>query len=89
MFSKKELKNYVFSILSVIAFAIVTVSLVACEEAEDALTNTVCEDIPISCNRSIDYKACANGSGDSWYELNGTRYDDVNTVVAAAIDYCD
>lgn len=90
MFSKKELKNSVISILSVLAFAVLTVSLVACEEAEDALTNTVCEDIPVSCNRSpFEYKACADGTGDAWYEFNGTRYDNVNTVTNVVLDYCD
>ncbi|WP_439130722.1 hypothetical protein [Polaribacter sp.] len=90
MFTNQQVKSSIISILGIAAFAVSTVFFVSCEEAEDALTNTVCQDVALDCDRSpYKYQACANGSGDSWWELNGTRYDDVNAVTEAYLNYCN
>ena len=77
------------------AFAL-SIVLFSC--SKDDITDSIksCSDLTSSCGKK--YSACANGSGDAWYEYNGTTYkcasgtdctDAAKKVVAAAEDDCE
>ncbi len=90
MLSKNEVKNSIINVLGILVFTVVSVFFASCDETEDALTNTVCQDVGLDCSKSpFEYKACADGTGSAWWELNGTKYYDVNSATEAYFNYCD
>ncbi len=64
--------------------------LISCSDSDDSGDSVICEDVGLTCDKSpFSYKACADASGNVWWELNGTKYYTVLEATDAYENYCN
>lgn len=84
MRTKKNFRSLIVSLLGIVSFVAISAYLSSC----GVVTN--CQAVGLSCSKTpYEYKACADGSGAYWWELNGTKYYDVTAATNAYMAYCE
>lgn len=91
MISKKNFKNSIISLLGIVAFAAVTMFTASCEKDDSDSLTTNCEDVDLTCSKTpYTFQACVSTTGGgAWWELNGTRYDNLTEATQAYLAYCN
>ncbi|WP_143744273.1 hypothetical protein [Polaribacter tangerinus] len=73
-----------------ITLLLTSIILFNCTTNESSEESVICKDVGLDCNKTpYSYKACADASGNAWWELNGEKFDDVLEATAAYENYCD